>query len=85
MLFENREFETPPRIAKAIGCGAEKIREAIVKGELKAHDFGNSNRPTYRIAKADWEDYLQLKACVSQARAKERLRNRPMVMAKEYV
>jgi integrase len=35
------------------------IRAAIRRGELEAHQFGISKRPSYRVSREAWEKYLQ--------------------------
>ncbi len=86
-LFKKCEWETPPRIASETGTSPDTIRAAIRRGELEAHRFGSSKRPSYRVSRAAWEKYLALKSTFQKldTTAKRERRCRPMVISKEYV
>ena len=85
-LFTEREFETPPSIARATGSSPDTIRTAINRGELEAHNFGTKKRPSWRVSKSSWEAYLALKSNIAVAKAKRKKRaKRPMVRVREYV
>lgn len=85
-LFKERDFETPPTIARAIGSSADTIRAAINCGELEAHNFGSKKRPSWRVSKTAWEAYLALKSNIAVAKAKRIKRSkRPVVRVKKYV
>ena len=86
MLFQDKDFETPPAIARATGSSPDTIRAAINSGQLEAHNLGTKKRPSWRVSKTAWEAYLALKSNIVEAKAKRKKRSkRPMVRMKEYV
>lgn len=86
-LFYRRQWETPPRLAFFTGCSPDTIRGAIRRGELEAHRFGTSKRPSYRVNQDAWEKYLALKSTFKKLdeTAKRERRCRTLVISKEYV
>ena len=86
-LFSKRNWESPPRLALEAGTSPDTMRAAIRRGELEAHCFGSSERPSYRVSREAWEKYLALKSTFKKldATAKHERRRRPMVTAKGYV
>ena len=52
---------TPPAIGKRLGIKADRVRELIRNGELRAVDLARrgSRRPRYRISPDDLADFLQ--------------------------
>lgn len=86
-LFHRSRWETPPRLASETGVSPDTVRAAIKRGELEAHRFGSSKRPSYRVSVEAWEKYLALKSTFKKLdeTAKRERRCRPLVISKEYV
>ena len=85
-LFSERDFETPPALAKGSGSSPDTIRAAINCGDLEAHNFGSKKRPSWKVSRSAWEAYLALKSNIAVAKSKRKKQpKRPMVRVKEYV
>ena len=87
MLFEKREFETPPVLGAASGSSPDTIRAAIKARELEAHNFGSRTRPSWKVSKEAWEAYLKLKSNFANAKGPRTRTNKKKstVSVKEYV
>lgn len=87
-LFHRSRWETPPRLASETGTSPDTIRSAIKRGELEAHRFGGSSRPSYRVSVEAWERYLSEKSTLTKSNdpvQRDRRRKRTIVIRKEYV
>lgn len=87
-LFHRRRWETPPRLASCTGTSPDTIRAAIKRGELEAHQFGTSKRPSYRVSLEAWQAYLKKKSTFQAQDApsqRSHRRGRTIVTGKEYV
>lgn len=52
-----KEFLTPPEIAKLLRINRDKVLAWIHSGELKATNISDSPRPRYRVDPKDFEDF----------------------------
>ncbi len=55
----NRDWVSPPVIARELGINAGKVIEWITSGELKAVNLSNRTRPRWRISREDFDDFLR--------------------------
>lgn len=77
-------FLTPPRIARMVGVGADKVSAWIAAGELKATNVSQSSRPRWKVHPDDLQRFLDGRS--NQAPAKSRRRRRDIPTAtKSYV
>jgi excisionase family DNA binding protein len=59
-LQVEKQYLTPPEVARRLGCATEKIIGWILAGELRGSNLAArlGGRPRYRIAEADLEEFL---------------------------
>ena len=60
-------FLTPPQAAKLLRISPAKIYGWITSGGLSASNVGNSNRPQWRIAESDLQDFLKSRSNRAEA------------------
>lgn len=54
-----RDWLTPPTIARELGINSSKVCELIASGELRAVNLSLRTRPRWRVSRADLNDFLQ--------------------------
>lgn len=85
MTTDTRAF-TPPEVAEILGVNADKIRQFIQTGQLKAVNMtltGRGQRPRYRILPDDLRAFIDARS--TKAPAPKPQRRRQMVTTgKEY-
>lgn len=56
---EQKRYLTPPMIAARLRVSPEKVLGWIRKGELRAFNVSNGNRPRYRVSPDDLKGFLE--------------------------
>jgi len=79
------QWLSPPKVAKLLGTGTEKIIRFIAEGELVATNISHGIRPRWRIALSDVESLMKRRS--NQATVKPaQSRRRPIpTPTREYV
>lgn len=52
-------FQTPPTIAKQLGCHVDRVRAWIETGQLPAVNLGDKSRPRWRISPDGLSQFLR--------------------------
>jgi excisionase family DNA binding protein len=68
-------YLTPPEIAKLLGVSQSKVLGWIRRGELKAVNVSNRDRPRYRVHQKAWMHFLKAREVQPPP---ERTRRRPL-------
>ena len=61
-----KEFTTPPQVAKMFGVNVDKVRGWIESGELIAYNFSNGDRRRLHIHKDDLDAFMRQRMAVPQ-------------------
>lgn len=76
-------FLTPPKVGRILGCGADQVLDFIRRGELKASNLSNADRPRWKISPDDLQKFLDAR---SNQKPPKPTRRRPIPKpSREYV
>ena len=83
----NREYMTPPAVARLLGKRDEWVHGEIRAGRLPAFDLSapGANRPTYHIRRTDLDTYLESRSVVPRPSKPTESRSRLPKPTREYV
>jgi len=74
--LDDRDWYTPPQLAKKIGCNPHTIIGWIRDGQLVAHDLRvhGQTRPRWRIRASDFEIFLAARRSIAPPKQRRRRR-----------
>ena len=70
---------TPPEIARRLRVKPSRVRQWIMRGELRAANLGDGSRPRYKIDPADLQIFLEHRAAGPAPRPVRRRRRNPEI------
>jgi len=63
-----KQFLSPSAVGKKLGCGTEKVKAFIDRGELRAINTSLSDKPRWKVDPSDFDAFCERRASVSAAK-----------------
>ena len=76
-LFEVKEYESPPRVAKALGRSSDTVLAYITSGELEAFNLGSKSLPRWGISEPSLNAFLASRSSKKPTKKQRKPRKSP--------